>query len=111
MAASTAPEFAVRKIAAKPEKIQIPHKHVTGNLHKNLTGNVPGTFFGKKPCKSQVLLSIWDSQGFVPDVGNFVTSPQPDFTYTNCLNIPNVLKTNNEKAKMLTKTTTTHMMQ
>ena len=32
--------FAVRKIAATPEKVPI--------LHKNVPGNVPGTFFGKK---------------------------------------------------------------
>ena len=41
-------EFAVREMAAKPEKVPILHSNVTGNLPGNLPGNVPGTFFGKK---------------------------------------------------------------
>ena len=36
-------EFAVRKMAAEPEQVPIPHK----NLTRNLRGNVPGTFFEK----------------------------------------------------------------
>ena len=31
-------------MAAKPEKVPILHRNVTGNMF----GNVPGTFFGKK---------------------------------------------------------------
>ena len=44
--------FAVRKIAAKPEKVPILHKILPGNLPGNLLGsvlgNLPGPFFGKK---------------------------------------------------------------
>ena len=40
--------FAVRKIAAKPEKVPILHKNVLGNVPGNVLGNVPGPFFGKK---------------------------------------------------------------
>ena len=47
--------FAVRKIAAKPEKVPILHKNVPGNVHGNVPGHVPGTFFGKRKGKSQVL--------------------------------------------------------
>ena len=40
--------FAVRKIAAKPEKAPILHKILPGSLLGNLLGNVPGPFFVKK---------------------------------------------------------------
>ena len=40
--------FAVRKIAAKPEKVPILHKIVPGNVPGNVLGNVPGPFFAKK---------------------------------------------------------------
>ena len=40
--------FAVRKIAAKPEKVPILYKILPGNLPGNVLGNVPGPFFGKK---------------------------------------------------------------
>ena len=45
--------FAVREIAAEPEKVPILHKNVPGNVPGNLPGNVPDPFLGKNvriPC-------------------------------------------------------------
>ena len=81
--------FAVRKIAATPDKVPILHKNLLGNLPGNVPSNLFGTFFGnKKPCKSQVPFLTWDPQGFFPDFRDVVNSPQPEFTYTNVLGPP-----------------------
>ena len=50
--------FAVRKIAAKPEKVPKLHKILPRNLLGNVPGNVPGTFFVKK-MKIPGTCSFW----------------------------------------------------